>query len=643
MAPRPNKLCPGPLIIGLYVVLSLLAGAAITAILANRPVDIGLDLLYDLGPQTAPTLILSDGAQTRIVMEQVPDAYQRYHAQVSASALRTMRLELPHPRYFQCVRLYIGTIIPQVFNTIGATRSGTPVRVAKHWQPLLVGGQIVIPSTGYWERGDLPTLAATSGLVLLLFLLAHLLGKFLLTFWFQSISGPLPEIALKPFPVGVFVLIFGLALGIWLIAFACFYPGVIPTDTSDQWRQATTGKMNDWHPAFLALHFWLVQKTFGSIGGFVFCQIVLLALCVAFAYTLLLRAGVHCAVVIFGVAVTILSPRNFMYAVSAWKDTPYTIVLCLFSCLLLLLLLSPPARNRRSLYIGLGLLLALIPLYRHNGLAVFVGMAGILPLMLWPLRRNLALLLAVALSSYLCVKLLLYPALDVQKHPDLTVQAFGATVLLTSLYQEDVPLSAEESAFLGTILARQHIGNPALAIRTWRSFDYKFAKEHHERYMSIVASLAARYPLLLLKSYVSVTDYIYNPIPPKAFQGEMYLTTNAFSKHDTSVLPAQKESIIRWLVHTQKRPWNWIIWRPALALYITLISLIVLVLRHRDIRYSIVYFAVIFNTVSLLLVPGTTTFRYQYPLTFMAAFLLCLCFLPLPERRGDVDKAPVLH
>ena len=85
------------------------------------------------------------------------------------------------------------------------------------------------------------------------------IGWFLFVIGLYLVGRPAQEIAVRPGPRWWF---YSLVLtSVWLFYLSAFWPGILGPDAQDQWQQATTGQIGNWHPAFHTLNFWLISKS----------------------------------------------------------------------------------------------------------------------------------------------------------------------------------------------------------------------------------------------------------------------------------------------------------------------------------------------------------------------------------------------
>jgi hypothetical protein len=205
---------------------------------------------------------------------------------------------------------------------------------------------------------------------------AHLLLGFTLGFLFLILTLFLSSLQLRPaIPVKHkkgYWLFYALPMiavwGIWLLT---FYPGIMTTDSVNQWKQVISGQFNDAHPVFHTLLLWLITRVWFSPTAVVIVQILGLSLTVAWGINVLDRRGLKAWASWTLVSIFALSPVNGKFVVSVWKDIFYSTAFLLFSILILEIVFTKGAwLEKKTSWLWLGLVSLIVGLTRHNGLPI---------------------------------------------------------------------------------------------------------------------------------------------------------------------------------------------------------------------------------------------------------------------------------
>ncbi|MEI8314971.1 MAG: DUF6020 family protein, partial [Verrucomicrobiota bacterium] len=122
---------------------------------------------------------------------------------------------------------------------------------------------------------------------------------------------------------------------IWTAYLLAFWPGIMSSDSVDQWGQMLTGHFNNNHPAFHTLTNWLFTRVWLSPAAVAMAQILALASVFGLTMRELALWGVPRNIRIVITMLFSLSPVNGLMTITLWKDVPYAIsMLGLFALLM---------------------------------------------------------------------------------------------------------------------------------------------------------------------------------------------------------------------------------------------------------------------------------------------------------------------
>ena len=566
----------------------------------------------------------------------------RYHAFVPRAALGGLRLEGEGLEAAGLQRVFVGALKPVIF-------LARPGMENKAWgRPVigaipLGGARLPLPAYITLERGGLVTGATVwIALVLGLFLILAAIELCVRTaLWMRRNPPHARELA--PFQWRWFFTFLLPLLLVWGFYLACFYPGGMSPDTIDQWDQLHTMKLHDAHPAFHTLTLKALTMVWDSPAMIAITQIVLLAACFAYAFTLLLRAGAPRWAVWIAYLAVLLSPRNGNLVIMLWKDVLYTIVVIAMTLMLAHTLLAP-GRRRLGYWIGLGLVWGVIPLYRHNGLIILVGMLPVLPLFYWRAGRQVLLATLIALGLFFGVKKVLYSYLKVTFVRDTSTLTYNIVHIIPVLKQ-DLSISESDYDFLAAIypLHNPWPFNPVMSIQIYYEPDYNinFVNTHAQELRLIDRSLLSRYPCLYGRIYMRYTSCLW--LPPQPAQDRINclsygIAGNRYGLAMNPLLPRGSLWLQKIIGATTQPFITWLFWRPAIHLYLFFIALGLSLYRHRDPRFLVVSMPVFLNALSLFIAAASQDHRYQFPMTALSGFFLCLALIPLLAIRRTTER-----
>jgi len=179
----------------------------------------------------------------------------------------------------------------------------------------------------------------------------------------------------------LYLIVFLTSIGVHIIYFIIFFPGLVTWDFYDQWLQVAGKKQfNDWHPVFHTLLVWLLTRIWFSPAIITLFQILCFATLLVMTLHRLKTAMVPKCVLIAVASFYIFYPLNGFYIVSFWKDIAYALSLWWLTLLFFDVVLSRGNSFRSQLFcLKLSLALTFVSLMRHNGLIpAFLGAAVII-------------------------------------------------------------------------------------------------------------------------------------------------------------------------------------------------------------------------------------------------------------------------
>jgi len=585
--------------------------------------------------EAAPqTLILRSEERGKLRHAIQTDARRyRYTGSVPRNALNELVIaasaETPPPLY----RLYVNGFIPRMYFG-GAIPAKRAMGVAEaNWMPQWEGGGFPVPTAfTLGSHFGLTVFVLWVGLFVIfavIFVVARWALRAFRAHWrtepITRVEGPIPGKVLAAFWFPAFFM--------WCLFLLIYYPGTMNADSLTQWSEIQTFEFTPLHPPIYALLMWLGTCLWDSPATTAFFQILAASVVVAWAFALLWRAGVHRAVVLVLYFITVFSPRNNTTLISLVKDTPYAIAFMGLAVCLTYFLLQPQRRVALRWAIA-GLCLGVAAVSRHNGPLVALALLPLL-LLYFPRQWRAGLvLLAGFVAIVLGVKHVVYSNITIERGEgglhDLT------TCHLAILLDRDVPLRSEEYAFLAQVrdLEDGWAYSPRRVASTSQPFldcyHRAWAKEHRGPYLKHYKDIVLRNVLTASLYFVERGEFLYVPWQRNNDMETYFL---GISRNDLGLWNAEfflelHNQLRALLAETAKPALSWLFWRPALPLYLVLLACIVLCVRQRSIAWSIVYLPFFINTATLALAAVSQTARYQFPLTFAAAFLVGLAFLP---------------
>ncbi|WP_237078596.1 hypothetical protein [Myxococcus xanthus] len=490
-------------------------------------------------------------------------------------------------------------------------------------------------------------LTASAGFRITVMLAAHalVLGSLLLLMGLWLTSRPPPP--LKPAPrrwEGLLTAIPTVAVaGIWLLT---VYPGMLSPDSTSQWRDALSGDMDDAHPLFHTASIRFLQKLWESPAAVALAQIAGLGVLVGWGCAALARAGVSRGIIALTSAVFALAPVNGTMAVTLWKDVPFS--LCILALCIWVFRSATDTTTRWDVpfWVSMVVLGAMAMLFRHNGLPAVVGTFLALGL----LRRERYKAVALALVATFVVasgtRWMLSQTYTIKPFPKgMTLVGFlGAHVAAGTHLEPGERALLEELHPLDDKWNYRCFSN---VFTIWDGrFDMDALTRHNKALLPLLVRLTQRdaAPVLshvlcsssVLWKLSQGSDHINGPPIWRGPHGELN-TIEPGTRHlrSDSLLPVLREPLLQWTVRTLQPDLAWLLWRPALPLYLLLLACAVACVRHRTWRLAAVALPVVLHTAALAALIPSPDVRYQYPV-----FLVALMFVPAWLAGMRLNAAP---
>ncbi len=451
-------------------------------------------------------------------------------------------------------------------------------------------------------------------------------------------------IKVRPLTRGETAVYFLIPLIVWTVYWLSFYPAIMTPDSVWQWEQIKTLKFNDAHPVFHTLTLWMATRPWTNPAATALLQLLLFSLTAAWGLTVLRREGLPRTAAGLVLILLCLHPANGFIAVTLWKQFYYALACLALTIYLLQTYRNPSSLQKRRSWTVLGLLLAGLALYTHNGILVTVMLC---PWLVLVFRKNSASVIkaaGLALTCLIAVKALLFPLLGVERNP----RAFLPLVhQMAAFIDQGVEFTDQEKVFLDSLCSLEdnwHY-NPHTVQRTMfrgRGFNFEQLNRNRKEFLGIWWKAARRNPGILLRHQLTVTGFLWRPIPPpqrSLATVEVGISPNPFGWEPSPILPGWREKLIDFKNLTHRAPYFGFIWRLPPYLYLTGAIIIVICLQQRSLAPTILGGPVFLNTVSLLLSAPSRNFRYQYPLVMVFPFILSLLFLKWKPDRPFSSQA----
>lgn len=413
----------------------------------------------------------------------------------------------------------------------------------------------------------------------------------------------------------------------WCVYLAVFWPGLMSADSLDQWAQAKWGVIDDRHPAAHTMLIWAITRVWRSPAAIALVQIIVLAAIAGQVFAILRRIGMPrlaCATVC---ALFAVSPVNGLMVIALWKDIPYSIAVLGLTLIVLDMARTGGASLQRApAAIALGITAALAALFRFNGPPAAFGTLAILFIVFRAQRKPLALALAISIGLWLGVRGPLYDAAGVKRGPSTSLQPllFHAAAHVAAA----TPLADHERTFLDSLRPL----DPAWPYTCYTinpiifdpSFDWERFEAQPRRLTRLVWDLFRRNPSADLDHAVRSSSLVWRLTQPAdsyyyavhlSRDASRFITIdpNGYGLEPRPLIRALKSPMAKPVLRSQRAAWSWIVWRPALYLYLAWAGAILTAVRLRCWRYVLVAAPITIHSAVLSLGLTAQDLRYQYP------------------------------
>lgn len=212
----------------------------------------------------------------------------------------------------------------------------------------------------------------------------------------------------------VFFLASVLVYGSWLIA---FWPGIVPFDSLDQWRQATTGLYVDASPFLTTLLMVVVRSVGGTLSTYIGIQLIVYCATLAVVLDWLWRRAVGRVWTLVAAFVFLTWPQFGYHATVPLKDVPFTLLVLAIGFVSYRIVVGMGPAGRRKALIVLAILCGVLPAIRYNGFP-FLVVPGLTFLALRRLdwRRSIGLIIG-SILVFASIDVGLFRMMDVQDAP----------------------------------------------------------------------------------------------------------------------------------------------------------------------------------------------------------------------------------
>lgn len=434
-----------------------------------------------------------------------------------------------------------------------------------------------------------------------------------------------------------------------IIGFVCYipyflkyYPGIITSDTIDQFTQILGQKAFNNHHPFLHS---LIMRLFYSIGYGIFgtvnegiatyaiFQMLLLSFSYAYALYTLYNNNVNKVLLVIAFILFYLNPINAVFSISLVKDTIFSAITLIFIVFMYNRLKNNDWCIKK--YIVFCIIVFLFCFLRSNGLYAYLMF--ILFIIIFNRKLFKKLLISIIITILLIFGFKFTMAILDVNQPDFVESLSIPLQQIAYTVVNDGNISKKEKQQLNKIM---DVDNLSSIYQTdvsdpiknnIRAKDTNLYLEKHKRdYLKIWLSIGVKNPNLYLQSYAYQTNGYWYHYPGQyiVYEDGIY---NQIGVKKVQLLPR----LINNLLYSYQNLFYKLylrFWSIGLNVYVLLIMLVYSVKKRKN---YLIYIPVLGIWLTLLIAtPVSCSFRYAYPLFTSIIFLV---FIMLSEKNYNTN------
>jgi hypothetical protein len=423
---------------------------------------------------------------------------------------------------------------------------------------------------------------------------------------------------------------------VWAVYLLAYYPGVMTSDSTDQWNQMQTLQLINAHPVFHTLFNWMITRIWLSPAAIAIVQLVFLAILIGYILTQLEKLKVPKWILVGIVMFFCLMPANGMMVITLWKDVIYNIsILWLTSLLINVIATNGSWLDSKRNISFLIVCLLFVWLSRHNGiLPVCATIVSVICLY----RRYVIQMIKVALivgGIVFFFQVPIFQWLHVTKSPS-WVKLFTPIHQVSAMVHNRVPMNSEQKNVLQHIMPmdswdenyNKYTINDLIFSKT---FSPQGIEKIEDSFIKIWLKLVMEHPGIVLKDWKMITSILWQIQQPE--DGYTSTVARDIYKNDLglkqdSFIPSVKNKINLLLSRTEQENVKWMFWRPALYLYIAIFFGILFAFKNGW-KVLLLLVPLISNVLGLFRTIPAQDFRYLYSALLIAPIIFALSFVRL--------------
>lgn len=425
-----------------------------------------------------------------------------------------------------------------------------------------------------------------------------------------------------------------------LFWYAAVRPGLLSADSLLVWGQVVFGHWVDYHPPLYTAAVWVSAHLVHGPDLVTLGQSLLLVASIVSMTRATRRLGSPLAAVAAAAAVLVVSPMLGLFAMSLWKDVPYTAAVVFASARIVdltrLRLAGEPADP--EVLRSLAFWLVLATLLRQNGILFAAVVLAVLGAVLREQRGAVLRAGAVVVLSLVLSKSVVYPLLGVSRPPPRTSISMLLNDLAWVARTDPSAFDAGDRALLGRVAPfetwRQAPASFGCTSANWQFmpvFDWVEVDDRVGDYVRLWFDILRKRPGRVLGNHVCIASIAWRPDTV----GSMYTVSGGIDPNPyglaTHPLVAGLDDVARRAAAATHGV-QWLTWRGATWIYAGWAALAVAAVRRR--RPAVLLAGLAGLALPLAVFPLNPAQDARYMLGGIVIGVLLLPLAALPARPG---------
>jgi len=478
---------------------------------------------------------------------------------------------------------------------------------------------------------------------------ARLLVGFAAGFLFLILTIFLASLELKPAkPVkhkkGYWLLYTIPMIAIWGIWLLVLFPGIMTSDSINQWKQIVSGQFNDANPVFHTFTMWLITRIWFSPAAVVIFQILALSLTVAWGVSILDEQGLP-RWAAWGISsLFALSPVNDDLIITLWKDILYSTVILLFSLIILKIIFSHGAwLSKKTIWLWLILSSLSISLYRHNGLPVPVFTLISLSIVYRQYWKRFFYSVLFLLFAFSIFEIMAFPILNIDRA--LGFNQYFFIHHIAAHIENGMPLSKQEKATINKILPMnqwEYNCCSILTITSAKDFSNRILEKNRSSIRELSIRLAVKEPFVEIQHLACISSIVWelpsrckNDTQISLENRDQWIASNQIGLNEDSKLPFFVSFFRKWIFWAYQPPLGVLTYTASIFLYLGFFCTIFISFRKNDLHFVLFIVPSLVQSTVISIVNIGANFRYQYGVYLIGLFSLGLLVLALISSKNN--------